>query len=367
MDRVLAVGGDTLNRPSKTRRLPRSSSLHLIRFAIGSAMLGLALGACGIAHSTRGELMPLQPSALAVGPNGNLYLADPGRDQILERLSDGRFVVVAGTGKSGFSGDGGPATSAEIDDPGGLNFGPNATLYFADQGNGRVRAISARGTITTVAGGGDISASSGFVPDGTPALDASITPYDVAVSPNGQVYVATGLQVLRLSRRDTLQVVVGADIPYGGVHGVGGPAVDASADGVDGIAFDRLGDLWMFGFNTKAILEVTSKGVLREPAGDQDLYCRGDGGLATTPNGTVLAMSELSLVKLSSTAAAKTIFSFYSGTFHGIRAFSPNGIAVSKDGAIYVDTWNGDGFADKTAIASISPTGRFSRLLWEAP
>jgi hypothetical protein len=78
---------------------------------------------------------PKTPGSLAVGHSGVLYVADDTRHQILERLPDGRFRIVAGNGTAGFSGDGGPAVDAEIDDPGGMAVAPDGTLYFADDVN----------------------------------------------------------------------------------------------------------------------------------------------------------------------------------------------------------------------------------------
>ncbi len=113
---------------------------------------------------------PQAPESLAIGPDGGLYIADGGRDQILE-LRHGTFRVVVGTGKVGFTGDGGPATEAAINSPGGMTF-RNGTLYFADSANGRIRAVSPAGIITTVAGDGQ----TGWVADGTPALAAALVP-----------------------------------------------------------------------------------------------------------------------------------------------------------------------------------------------
>ena len=111
-------------------------------------------------------VVPRQPGPLALGANGDLYVADDALNDILARLPDGRFKVVAGTGKPGFSGDGGPATQAELDRPLGMAVAPDGTLYFADAGNSRVRAILPDGTITTIAGNG--LAATG--PAGTPTI-----------------------------------------------------------------------------------------------------------------------------------------------------------------------------------------------------
>jgi sugar lactone lactonase YvrE len=300
-----------------------------------------------------------------VGPNGNLYIADQTRNQILERLSDGTFVVVAGTGQAGYAGDGGPAVQAELDRPSGMAFGADGTLYFADEGNQRVRAIAPNGTITTVVGTGAFS-QNGFVSEGAPALEAKVSPNDVAFGPGGQLYLSTGEQVLKLNADGTLSIVVGQPGPYQGIYGVGGPASSASADGVDGFAFDAQGNLYFFGFGTKTIFVVSPSGVLTDPAGAQSIYPRGDAGLATAPDGSVIAMNELSVVRLTPTGD-QTIVSFFPGLFDGIKGFSPNGIAVGPDGTIYVDTFYGNGYTDRSAIASISPNGASSQILWEAP
>lgn len=299
-------------------------------------------------------LAPQRPTALAIGPDGNLYVADQTRDQILQRLPDGTFMVVAGAGREGYAGDGGPAVKAELDRPDGMAFAADGTLYFADEGNGRVRAITPNGNITTVVGSGG-STTSGVVSDGTPALHADVQPNDVALGPGGQLYISTGEQVLRLNADGTLAVIVGPN-----------SLDEATADGVDGVAFDAAGNLYFFGFGSKTVFVVQPSGALTEPYGEQTIYPHGDGGLATSPNGEVIVMGEQSVVRLLPTSQ-QPIISFYPGLFDGIRGFSPNGVAVGPDGTIYVDTYYGNGFTDRSAIISISPNGVSSQVLWEAP
>lgn len=308
------------------------------------------------------SVVPVRPEAMAVGPNGNLYVADDGRDQILERLPDGRFVVVAGNGRPGFSGDGGPAVAAELDDPTGMAFAADGTLYFADQANYRVRALLPDGTIETVAGGGS-SGTSGFVTTGTAARRALFNPYDVTVGPHGRLYIATGEQVLRLDTDARLTVVVGSPSAPAGLYGIGGSATAGSADGADGIAFDSAGNLYLAGFNTKSLLMVTPGGTLTEPPDVGALYPRGNGGLVATPAGAVLAMDTERVLTISP-SGTQTYISFQDGTFDGITGFSPNGIAVGPDGTVYMDTYIGNGYADRSAIAAISPQYAV-RLLWE--
>jgi sugar lactone lactonase YvrE len=311
-------------------------------------------------------VVPERPMALAVGPNGNLYIADQGRNEILERLADGTFAVVAGTGSAGYGGDGGPAVDAELNRPGGMAFGADGTLYFADEGNDRVRAISPSGIITTVVGTGTLSANGGFVADGTPTRRADVSPNDVAFGPGGVLYLTTEAQVLRLNADGTLSGVAGADTGQQGTSGGGGPAKAASTEGATGLAFDSAGNLYFFGFDAKTIFVVPPSGTPTDPLGDQSIYPHGVAGLAVTPGGDVVAMGEQSVVRLSPNGD-QTIVDFTTGTLDGISGFSPNGIAVGPQGAIYVDTYYGNGWTNRSALVSISPDGASSQVLWEAP
>jgi hypothetical protein len=312
------------------------------------------------------RVVPEGPASLAVGPNGNLYIADDTRNQILERLANGRFIVVAGTGTAGMSGNGKLAVNARLDDPGGMAFGPDGTLYFADERNHRVRAVSPDGIISTVAGGGS-AGRDGFVSNGTPALEASISPSDIAFGPDRHLYITTGNQVLLLESDGTLTEVVGGESPPQGLRDVAGPAADTSVDGVEGLAFDSTGDLYIFEFDIKTVLMVTPSGILTEPYGEENLYPHGDAGLVRTSDGSVIAMGEDSIVRLSPTGM-QTIFSFpigMNGSFDGVHGFLPNGIAVNSEGNILVDTAYGNGFTQKTAIAEIDPSNGKSTILWE--
>ena len=305
---------------------------------------------------------PDSPQALATGPGGVLYVADVQRDQILERLPSGRFRVVAGDGKGGFSGDGGPAVKAQIGQVDGMAVGPDGTLYFADYGNARIRAVSLSGTITTVAGNGQ----RGQVPDGTPALAANLNPSAVTFSPDGTMYVASDPQVLRLGADRTFTCIAGCH-NYGndGLYGIGEKAVNGSADGPDGLAVTSNGDVYIAGFNTKTILVVTPDGTLHRVG---DAYPRDPGGLVRAPDGSVIAMDELAVDRLSA-HGIQPIVQFWTTqdpemTYLGVHALSPDGIAIGADGTIYIDTSNGNGYSDKSVIAAISPAGH-PTLLWQ--
>jgi hypothetical protein len=318
-------------------------------------------------------VVPQRPSSLAIGPNKTLYIADDMRNQVLERLPDGTFEPVAGSGTLGFSGDGGPATSAQLNYPSGITFGPDGTLYIADYGNGRIRAVSSAGIITTIAGNGGQGA---WVADGTPALEASLRPRAMAFGADALMYVADDQEVLRLEPNGsttnhpssdwTFTRVLGEDMnEYAGLYGIGGPARSASADGANGVAIDTSGNIYVSGSNTKAILMVDPQGIVHFLG---DLYPRGPGGLVTAPDGSVVAMDELGVVGLSP-QGIKTLISFPTTdkvSYLGITGFSPNGIVVAPGGTVYLDTFYGNGYADKSALIMIPPQGAGSpSLLWE--
>ena len=102
---------------------------------------------------------------VALLPDGSMVLADTSNHRIRRVAPNGTITTVAGTGTFGFSGDGGPATSAQIAAPRGIATLPDGSILFPDSGNHRVRRISPTGVITTVAGNG----TSGFSGDGGPA------------------------------------------------------------------------------------------------------------------------------------------------------------------------------------------------------
>jgi hypothetical protein len=296
-----------------------------------------------------------QPGALAAGPDGHIYVADDALNEILRVLPGGRFQVIAGNGRAGFSGDGGPAVNALLDDPGGMAVTSDDELYFADTGNNRIRVISPRGIITTVAGDGR---NGGWVPSGTPALKASLGgPADVAIGPKGTLYIASEgtNQILELNPAGRLLQIAGSST-LAGVIGIGQQAVGASPDGPDGLAFNRAGDLYIAGFNTKQLLMISVGGRMNLPIGTVGFYPRGRGGLVTTRDGSVLAMNGQQVDEITG-HGLRVLIDFSRHNRTGIRGFLPDGIAVTTNGTIYLDTWDGNGWASKTALIQISPGG----------
>ncbi len=126
------------------------------------------------------------PTAVTVDSTGNIYFSDQFNQRIRKVDINGIITTIAGTGAAGYSGDGGPATSAQINYPGGLIVDQNGDIYFADDLNYRIRKIS-KGTITTVAGNG----TQGFSGDNGPATQAELNgEFGVALDPPGNLYIA---------------------------------------------------------------------------------------------------------------------------------------------------------------------------------
>jgi len=325
-------------------------------------VLILVAVAVGASSAPAAGIRLQRPGALAVGRNGVIYIADSGRHQILARLPSGRLEVIAGTGKAGFAGDGGRAVDAELNAPAGMTLARDDTLYFADPAGNRVRAISPRGIIRTVAGNGKF----GWVESGTRALAARLGgPTAVTIGPDRRLYIAaTGWgEILRLSANGTLTRIAGIRGPEG-VHGVGKPATRASADGPSGLAFDRSGNLFIAGMNTKTLLMVTPGGTMTLPDGKSGFYPRGFGCVVTGPDGRVLAVSGTAIVRLTP-HGTEPIRDLGRRPVGGVGGFAPEGIAVAPNGAVYTDTWVGNGFANKTTLIEIRPGGRV-RVLWKS-
>lgn len=325
--------------------------------ALTLACSATSAGRATIASDSR-SLGPRQPGALAV--HGQVvYIADDARNQILARHRDGHFTVVAGTGRRGFSGDGGPAIRAELNAPAGMTTSADGTLYFADRRNNRIRAISPSGTIRTVAGSG----ASGWVERETGALSAAVGgPAAVAIGPRSQLYIAAqgANEVLRLTRSGRLVRVAGIRGPAG-VYGIGRPAVRASADGPNALAFDRKGNLYIAGSNTKTALIIDTHGTMRVPAGDATLYPRGDGQMITSSTGHVLATSGTALVEIT-LAGIRQVLDL--GRVAGLPGFVPNGLARGPGASLFADTSAGNGFARRSALIEFH-LNRKVKTLWQ--
>ena len=212
------------------------------------------------------------PGGVAVDSGGNLYIADTYNERIRKVLG-GTITTIAGNGEYRFSGDGGPATSASLNEPTALAVDSTGNVYIADYFNNRIRKVS-NGTIATVAGDG----SQGFSSDGVPATGASLYyPAGVAVDSAGNLYIAdTSNNRIRKVSNGTITTVAGNGLGY--FAGDGGPAISASLDHPNGVAIDSTGSLYI----ADSVVRKVSKGTITTVAGDGSFGFSGDGGLAAS-------------------------------------------------------------------------------------
>ncbi|PWT99085.1 MAG: hypothetical protein C5B51_27925, partial [Terriglobia bacterium] len=217
------------------------------------------------------------PAGLAIDAAGNLFIADLGNNAIRKVAANGTISTVAGNSICGYLGDGGPASAAELCAPWGLALDTSGNLYIADSGNNVVRKI-AGGTITTIAGNG----TAGFSGDGSAATGAQLfNPTGVAVDGAGRVYIAdAGNSRIRAVSNGTITTVAGG----GGVFpGDGGPATSAQLGNPSGVSVDAAGNFYIADSSSGLVRRVATNGIITTVAGTpalSPLFYSGDGGPA---------------------------------------------------------------------------------------
>ncbi len=245
-------------------------------------------------RSVRALDAPLdQVTCAATDTQGNVYLCDSAIHIVARVARDGTLAVVAGNGTrlGGFSGDGGPATSASLNGPNGVAVDAAGNLYIADQLNHRVRKVNRQGVITTVAGNGTAGPLLG---DGGPATSASVNlPSGVALDAAGNVYIAQqgDHRVRRVDASGIITTV--ADSGLGGYAGDGGPATQARLASPRGVAVDAAGSIYIADRLNQLIRKVSPAGIISTVAGNGQQGFSGDGGPATQaalkgPNGVAV-------------------------------------------------------------------------------
>src|SRR5262245_33740241 len=199
------------------------------------------------------------PQSLALDRSGNRYIADVGNARICKVNPHGVITTVAGTGRSGYSGDGGLATSAQISGSQlGIAVDIVGNLYIADYDNHRVRRVNSNGVIETVAGTGIV----GFSGDNGPATEAQVGyAMTLAVDRNGDLYVGDywNRRVRKISRGIITTVAGNGTTAY---SGDGGPAT-AAALSPSGVAVDSDGNLYIADYDNDRIRKVANGTISR--------------------------------------------------------------------------------------------------------
>jgi trimeric autotransporter adhesin len=220
-----------------------------------------------------------QPVTGTFDSSGSMFIADTQNNRIRKVTSSGTISTVAGNGAIGFSGDGGAATSAALNAPRGVAVDASGNLYISDTGNSRIRKVSSSGVITTFAGTG----VAGFAGDGGVALNAQFSsPEGIVVDGSGNVYIADrGNARIRKISSGTISTIAGTGVP--GSAGDNGPAISAQLSIPSGLALDASGNLYIADLLNHRIRKMAlSGGNLTTVAGNGTEGFTGDGSTATS-------------------------------------------------------------------------------------
>jgi uncharacterized protein (TIGR03437 family) len=204
------------------------------------------------------------PLCIALDSSGNYYIADYG-NYVIRKVDarTGIMTTVAGNGTLGFSGDGGPATEAQLSSVHGLAVDSAGNLYISDTTNSRVRVVDTAGNISTFAGIG----FRGYSGDGGPAVNASMSwPAGLALDKAGNVYIADfgNGTVRKVLPNGFITTAAGIGlVGYGGFFGEGGLAINASLEQPYAVSLDPAGNLYIGDLGSSRILRVGSDGRIR--------------------------------------------------------------------------------------------------------
>ncbi|MGA7683470.1 MAG: SMP-30/gluconolactonase/LRE family protein [Terriglobales bacterium] len=175
------------------------------------------------------------PTGLAFDTAGNVYFSDSGNQRVRKIDTHGKISTIAGNGTAGFGGDGGLATAAELSEPWGLAFDAAGNLYIGDVINERVRIVNTSGVINTFAGNG----TTGFGGDGGPATAANLNfPYGLQTDGSGNLYIADlyNYRIRIVNAKGTINTFAGNGNT--GCSGDGGSATAAAIGSPTGLTLD---------------------------------------------------------------------------------------------------------------------------------
>lgn len=290
-----AVAAD-LNLPADVAPLPGGGYLiadrsnHRVRRVAADGTITTLAGTGTPGYSGDGSAASTarlqRPSSVAPTADGGYLIADTSNHRIRRVSAGGTITTVAGTGNAGLSGDGGPATSAQLSSPGGVAATPDGGYLIADTGNSVVRLVTPGGTILTVAG----STSPGFGGDGGFATSARLrAPNDVAPTADffgpglDDVGPDAGGFLIADTGNDRIREVDGsgriATVAGGGIGGDGGLATAAALSSPHGVATLAGGGFVLADTGNQRARTVSSAGTISTLAGTGTAGFSGDGGL----------------------------------------------------------------------------------------
>ena len=239
-------------------------------------------------QATNAELS--SPMQLAIDRLGNLYFAALFNNRIRKIDSQGIITTVAGNGTASYSGDGGQATNATLNEPSGVTIDSSGNLYIADTGNNLIRKVNTSGIISTVVGNG----THGFNGDGGQATDAELNyPSSITLDATGNLYIvdAGNGRIRKVNNIGIISTIAGTSMQ--GFSGDGGQATNATLSNPSALAIDSIGNLYISDEDNYRIRMVNTSGIISTIAGNGTRGFSGDGGQATDaelfdPKGLIL-------------------------------------------------------------------------------
>lgn len=354
----------------------RNSSRHVLDFALVAGVVALALASGGasaadvvtiagtgtpgleIGERVAKETPVGEPYGIAKGPDGALYICEIAT-HVVRRLdeSTGKITIVAGSGKQGYSGDGGPATEAELNEPYEVRFDAVGNMFFVEMKNNIVRRVDAKsGIISTVAGTGKV----GFSGDNGPATKATLNrPHSIALDHQGNLYICD----IGNHRVRVVHLESGIIETFGGT-GARKPTPDGSSlkgtplNGPRALDFDGKHSLYLALREGNAVYRIDLKSkTLHHLAGTGEKGFTGNGGparLATLSGPKGIAISRAGDVFLADTESHSVrVIRASSGTLELLvgdgqrgdgpdgdplkcRTARPHGVFVDGSGNVYI-------------------------------
>ena len=250
--------------------------INLVLFTLFLSLITVPVDAkTGSGKATETEISLVD--GITLDKKGNMYITMREHNIISRIDTKGMMTRYAGSGESGFSGDGGPAIKANFKTPAGLAFDPEGNLYIADRENHRVRKIDTSGNISTFAGIGE----AGFSGDDAPAVKARLNlPSGVVADGKGNLFISdrSNDRIRVVDKKGVIRTYAGTGVA--GFQGDAGPALKAQLDKPFGIALDEAENLYIADRNNNRVRKVSPEGIITTVAGDGGFFFMGDNGPA---------------------------------------------------------------------------------------
>jgi len=299
-----------------------------------------------------------QPDGIYADTSGNIYVSDESWNVIRKVNSNGIITTIAGKGSlnAGFSGDGAQATAAELNFPFGVCTDKTGNLYIADAGNNRIRMVNTAGIISTIAGTG----TAGFNGDGIQATAAELAgPRGLCMDATGNIYIAdaANFRIRKISVSGLISTVAGSGTQ--GFSGDGAQAIYAELNVPMGISLDSAGNIFFADAYNYRIREVSTSGIISTVAGNGTEGYIGDGGLAIYAElaNPIGVCNDKHHIFYESEAASGTVRKIAPGYVNGV-----DDISTVKDVSLFPNPNNGIFNLQLSAVSGQSSVEMYNML-----